>query len=170
MYVKKASLLICFLCFSLINIIGISMEKLGQEEHQLVDKLKKEMAPIVHIGPLALANLNLNQQGNVIAAEPGEKIFGMLNFHYDFQSLEPESLNQIVIGFSDVGAQKCIFNELGYRCNEGIASFFLQVPHQPGIYEVQCRFEQAYSPRDAIGQWSEDAERLMTVGKIIVRD
>lgn len=161
---------LCSLSFLALCTQGFSAEKLGQEEHQLLDRLKKETPPVVHSGPLALANLNLNHQGNVIVANPGEKVFGMLNFHYDSDGLEPESLNQIVIGFSEVGAQKCIFNEPGYRCREGIASFFLKVPENPGIYEIQCRFEQSYSPKEAISHWSEiENEAVMTVGKIVVR-
>lgn len=146
----------------------ISSEKFRQEDLQLLDRLKKELPSVASSGPLAIANLNLNHQGNVIAVEPGEKVFGMLNFHYDAESLEPESLNQIVIGFSEVGPQKCIFNELGYRCSEGIASFFLKVPESPGIYEIQCRFDQAYSPKDAMIHWQEQESDVMTIGKVIV--
>jgi hypothetical protein len=32
----------------------------------------------------------------------------------------------------------------------GIASFYLLAPQNPGIYEVQCKFEQESSPVDAI--------------------
>ena len=142
-----------------------------QEEHQLVDRLKKEVPSVAYSGPLALANLNLNHQGSVIAVQPGEKVFGMLNFQYDSHNVDPESLNQIVIGFSKMGPQKCIFNELGYRCNEGIASFFLQVPENPGIYEIQCRFDQAFSSKEAMIHWAEeDSDNMMTIGKIIVRE
>lgn len=123
--------------------------------------------------PSAVANLNLNRQGNVIVARPGEKIFATLNFLYDADSLDPLSLNQIVIGYSEEGPQKCIFNELGYRCGEGIASFFLESPRNPGVYEIQCRFEQAYSPLEAMQRWWDEGPEVqglkMTIGKIIVR-
>lgn len=145
-------------------------EKLRQEDPQLLDRLRKELPSVASSGPLAVANLNLNHQGNVIAVEVGEKVFGMLNFHYDAENLEPESLNQIVIGFSEIGPQKCIFNELGYRCGEGIASFFLKVPDHPGIYEIQCRFDQAYSPKDAMIHWLEQESDVMTIGKVIVTE
>jgi len=171
MFFKSFQVLAC----SAVIVGGASLfgsDMVGQhEEHQLVDRLKKEVPSVAYSGPLALANLNLNHQGSVIAAEPGEKVFGMLNFQYDSHNIDPESLNQIVIGFSKMGAQKCIFNELGYRCNEGIASFFLQVPQNPGIYEIQCRFDQAFSSKEAMINWSgEDADNMMTIGKIIVRE
>ncbi|NDD58838.1 MAG: hypothetical protein EBZ47_06265 [Chlamydiae bacterium] len=166
---KFVSLMILFLCHASYEPI-FALDKLGQEDHQLLDSLKKDMPSVVYSGPLAIANLNMNQKGSVILVQPGEKVFGMLNFSYESESLEPESLNQIVIGFSQMGAQKCIFNELGYRCNDGIASFFLQMPENPGIYEVQCRFEQAYSPSDALNLWDEsENDKLMKIGKVIVR-
>ncbi|MBM3207291.1 MAG: hypothetical protein FJZ57_01620 [Chlamydiae bacterium] len=156
---------------SVISFSVFASERLGQEEHQLLDRLRKETPTISYSGPLAVANLNLNHKGSVIIAEPGEKVFGMLHFEYDTEDLEAESLNQIIIGFSDSGPQKCIFNEFGYRCSEGIASFYLQVPESPGIYEVQCKFEQADSPNNAIDKWDEESlNSTMTIGKIIVRE
>lgn len=171
MFSKALQVIVSSVFFVVLTSSVVSAEKLRSDEHQLLDKLKKEMPSVVYREPLAIANLNLNHQGSVIAAQPGEKVFGMLNFHYDPECLEPESLNQIVIGFSEVGAQKCIFNELGYRCGEGIASFFLQAPSNPGIYEIQCRIDQAYSPKDALINWGDqNVENAMTIGKMIVRD
>jgi hypothetical protein len=59
----------------------------------------------------------------LIFAYSGEKVFGMLHFEYDIEDIEPESLHQIIIGFSESGPQKCIFNELGYRCTEELPLF-----------------------------------------------
>jgi hypothetical protein len=138
------------------------------DEHQFLDNLRQEMAPVVFSGPLSLANLNLNLSGSVVAAQPGEQLFGMLNFEYDKTTLDPDTLNQIVIGFEEMGAQKCIFNEPSYRCAEGITSFFLNVPSEPGLYEVQCRFEQANNPIEAISSW--DTSEVMVIGKVLVRE
>jgi hypothetical protein len=150
---------------------GHSSMQLKVEDMQLLDKLKRDMPPVVYLGPLSIANLNLNNQGSVIAALPGQKIFGMLNFSYDSQGLQPQALHQIVIGFSEVGAQKCIFNEMGYRCGEGITSFFLKVPEEPGLYDVLCNFTNKASTKEALAGWDgkKDAE-MMTIGKILVKD
>jgi hypothetical protein len=154
-----------------LSVSAFGYDRLGQDEHQLLDRLRKETPSVSYSGPLAVANLNLNHKGNVIVAQPGEKVFGMLHFEYDLEDIEPESLHQIIIGFSDAGSQKCIFNEFGYRCGEGIASFYLQVPQSPGIYEVQCKFEQEISPVNAIDKWEEEnVNRMMTIGKVIVRE
>jgi|GEM_PF-1431397 len=171
MFSKGLQVFISSVFFVVLTSSVMSVDKMRSEEHQLLDKLKMEMPSVVYREPLAIANLNLNHQGSVIATQPGENVFGMLNFHYDAERLAPESLNQIIIGFSEIGAQKCIFNELGYRCGEGIASFFLQAPLNPGIYEIQCRIEQAYSPKDALIHWvDQDSENVMTIGKLIVRE
>ena len=165
----KFFFLVLSLC--LLSLRAEASLQLKAEDMQLLDKLKKDMPLTVNKGPVSIANLNLNEQGSVIAAQPGEKLFGMLNFHYDANQLYPEAQHQIVIGFSDLGAQKCIFNEMGYRCGEGITSFFIKAPEAAGLYDVLCLFTQSSSSRDAIGDWeSKKEEEMMMIGKILVRD
>ncbi len=145
--------------------------QLKPEDMQLLDKLKHDMPPVVYSGPLSVANLNLNDQGSVIATLPGEKVFGMLSFSYDAEQLRPSLLHQIIIGFSDMGAQKCIFNEMGYRCGEGITSFFITAPEMPGLYDVLCHFTQSPSSKEAIGQWDLMKETdMMMIGKVLVKE
>ena len=139
---------------------------------KLIESMKQEIPPVLQSGALSVANLNLNRQGNVIIATAGEKVFSTINFFCETTSLDPDALNQIVIGYAEIGAQKCILNELGYRCGDGIASFFLVAPKNPGIYEIQCRLDQAYSPSEAMQRWWVEEDSVVgpkiTVGKMIV--
>ena len=135
----------------------------------------KEIPPIASIGPMAVANLNFNKQGNTIIARAGEKIFSTVNYSSDSTFIDADSLYQIVIGYESVGPQKCIFNELGYRFEgkEGILSFFCEAPDVPGVYEVQCRLSSARSSAEALqGWWDQkgtDYDTRANIGRIIVK-
>jgi hypothetical protein len=166
-----------FLCvllaFVLSTVWSLAEEsKQSRQDAKWKESLSMEIPVVATAGALAVANLDLNRQGNVIIARAGEKIFCTLNFSCDSTALDPDALNQIVVGYAELGAQKCIFNELGFRCGEGIASFFLEAPKEPGIYEVQCRLDQAYSQAEALQRWGEEGGGAvtpkMTIGKIIV--
>ncbi|MBS0628089.1 MAG: hypothetical protein JSS09_07760, partial [Verrucomicrobia bacterium] len=77
-------------------------------------------------------------------------------------------LYQIVVGLEGVGAQKWIFNELGYRVGTGILPFFLEAPETPGVYNIQFQLEQAYSPLEAMQRFGGEDSLSMTIGKVIV--
>ncbi len=127
----------------------------------------QEIPTVVQSGAFAIGYLRLNREGNVIRAAPGEKIFTTLNFSCDRQWIDPESLHQIVIGYQELGPQKCVFNEIGFRCSEGITSFFLEAPHEEGVYEIACYLDQADSPHKAMLHWWEEDTKPV-IGKIIV--
>ena len=122
-------------------------------------------------GNATVGNLSLNHQGNRLKASPGEKIFARLHFFYDSNFVPPTSLNQILIGFSELGAQKCIYNQVGYLCGEGDASFFLQAPSCCGVYQIRFRDAQAYTPEDAVHHWWDvngEPGSESTIGELIV--
>ncbi len=137
--------------------------------------LNREIPIVSSVGPLAVANLKLNYQGNVIVARSGEKIFSTLNFSCETPFVTPNSLYQIVVGYDEIGPQKCILNELGYQIEgkEGILSFFCEAPSTPGIYEVQCHMSSASSSVEALQKWWDqpmgDHNEKVTIGRIIVK-
>lgn len=139
------------------------------------ETLSMESPSAFDINPLAVGNLNLNKQGNVIVARKGERIFTTLNFFCSPAFADPEALYQIVIGYETIGPQKCIFNELGYRFEgkEGILSFFCEAPETPGIYDVQCHISSERSSAEALQSWwdqkAEESNTKVTVGRIIVK-
>ncbi len=165
-------------CFSVFFFLALGCSSLvahadSATDTSLVSVTSQEIPSEGSMGPLSLTRFNLNRQGNTIIARPGEKIFSTLNFFC--QMADPEALYQVVIGYEDVGPQKCIFNELGYRFEgeEGIVSFFLEAPAVPGIYDVQCNVSSARSSLEAFQSWweqkTEGAHEMVTVGRIIVK-
>ena len=119
--------------------------------------------------PIILRNLKLNRQDTQVVAYPGEKLRGIVNMYCAVDDLDPHSLYQIVIGYKEFGAQKCIFHEYGYRCKkEAILSFYLDAPQKPGGYEVLCRIEQAGSKLEAMQNWEEASEMPVTIGRVFV--
>lgn len=144
-------------------------EGLKNEGDFHVEAMRKEIATVVCSESMSVANLNLNRQGNVILARPGEKIFSTVNFACNTDCIDSNSLNQIIIGYENLGPRKCIFNELGYRCGEGIASFLLVAPKEPGSYDIQCCLEQAYSPVEAMQNWHSGDTVKLTIGRVVVR-
>jgi len=123
--------------------------------------------------PLSVANLNLYRQGNMVVVRPGEKIYGTINFFCDTEHMNPEALNQIVVGFAEMGPQTCIFHERGYRCSDkGILSLVLQAPSEPGVYDVLCYLAHAYSPAEAMLSWWGEGEEVtskVVVGRVVVK-
>ncbi len=155
-----------FLNISILSSSAIagSMDSVGE----YAEIIRKEIPSVVCSGSMSIANLNLNRQGNVIIARPGEKIYGMVNFSCNTACLEQYSLNQIIIGYEGLGPRGCIFNELGYRCGDGIKTIYLEAPREPGIYNVQCSLEQARSPAEAMQNWNSSESIKLTIGSVIV--
>ena len=134
-----------------------------------VEEVRKETPSFVCTDAVTIANLNLNGQGNVLVARPGERIYAQVNFSCNQSVVENHELNQLIIGFKDIGAKKCILNEMGYRCSgQMIQDFWLEAPLEAGVYEVQGFLEQASSQKEALQQWNNRDQYKMTVGKIIV--
>ena len=156
--------------FIAICIVGFGFQEAYGESFS-----NRDIPIVASVGSLSVANFNLNKQGNTIVARKGEKIFSTLNFSCDTPFVNPDSLYQIVIGYENVGPQKCIFNELGYRFEgkEGILSFFCEAPEAPGVYEVQCDISSARSSLEALQSWwdqkTEEYNTKVTVGRIIVK-
>jgi hypothetical protein len=160
-----------FLCVVGACMQGVHAENVGGE---LLEPYR-EIPVVSSVGPLSVANFNLNRQGNSIVARSGEKIFSTLNFSCESSFADPNSLYQIVVGYDDVGFQKCIFNELGYQFEgkEGILSFFCEAPTSPGVYEVKCRISSARSSAEALQRWWDSSggeqDEKVIIGRIIVK-
>ncbi|MES2200496.1 MAG: hypothetical protein V4489_10085 [Chlamydiota bacterium] len=154
----------CMIFFNL----GLHAKSSTPQEPYFLDKIREETPSAARIGSIALANLNLNRQGNVAVVYPKEKVFAMVNIACDENDIDPYTLHQIVIGYEEGEAQKCIFNEFRYRLGNSITSFFLEAPETPGVYNIQFQLEQAYSPLEAMQCWGEENSLQMTIGKIIV--
>lgn len=151
-------------------LLGVISSGAGYSVEDLVlEAVRKEIPSVACSRSMAIANLNLNGQGNILAARPGEKVFCTVNFSCNTECIDSNSLNQIIIGYGNLGPSKCIFNELGYRCGgDRITSFYLEAPREVGVYDVQCSLEQAYSPVEAMLNWSIANAPKLTVGRIVV--
>ena len=154
--------------------VGLAFQAVNAEMMNF-ESANREIPVLSKLGPVSIANFNLNRQGNTIVARKNEKIFSTLNFSCDVPFGDPDSLYQIVIGYENVGPQKCIFNELGYRFEgkEGILSFFCEAPDSPGVYDVQCKVFSAGSSVEALQSWWDqkvgDFNSKTTIGRIIVK-
>ena len=161
-----------FLCAASCGFQGAYAESMSSMHSEA---FSREIPIVSSVGPVSVANFKLNRQGNVIVARQGEKIFSTLNFSCDNAFIDPNSLYQIVVGYEDVGPQKCILNELGYQIEgkEGILSFFCEAPTTPGIYEVQCHISSARSSVEALKLWWDqsggDYNQKVSIGRIIVK-
>ncbi len=155
---------VCVVFFNL----GLYANSSSPQDPYFLDKLKQETPSEAQVGAVAIANLNLNRQGNVIVVYPKEKVFAMVNIACDANDIDPYTLHQIVVGYEGGEAQKCILNEFKYRLGSSITSFFLEAPETPGVYNIQFQLEQARSPLEAMQCWGEEAAVQMIIGKIIV--
>ena len=136
-----------------------------------VEEMRKEVPLFICTDAVTIANLNLNGQGNVLIARPGERIYAIVNFECNPDAVDDNELHQLVIGFKDIGAKRCILNELGYRCSGAmIQDFWLEAPSEIGVYDVQGFLEQGSSQKKAMSQWDNRDQHKMTIGKIIVVD
>lgn len=157
-----------FSCFMSCAALSLYAESGSLQDYSLLDVMRRETPSIGQIGAVDLGNLNLNRQGNVIAVYPKEKVFATVNMNCNVDDIDPHALYQIVVGLEGEGAQKWIFNELGYRVGTGILPFFLEAPETPGVYNIQFQLEQAYSPLEAMQRFGGEDSLHMTIGKIIV--
>ena len=134
-----------------------------------IEEMRSEV-PVEVCGTNAtLANLNLNGQGNIIAAHPGERIYSLVNFSCSLEPSDNYTLYQMVIGYEEVGPKKCILNELGYRCcGAMIQDFWLEAPLEPGVYNIQGFLDSSSSKTEAMRQWDSTDKEKMTIGRIIV--
>jgi hypothetical protein len=156
--------------------LGVSSQSMNASNADGMFLQSHREIPIVStVGPISVANFNLNRQGSSIVARGGERIFSTLNFSCESSHADPNSLYQIVVGYGEVGPQKCIFNELGYQFDgkEGILSFFCEAPKSPGVYEVQCNISSARSSAEALQSWWDqsggDHDAKVTIGRIVVK-
>ena len=89
-------------------------------------------------------------------------------------SFNPNSLNQIIIGLNNEGAQTCLFHGFAPKGGQvkGERSFKLQAPEKQGEYAIRFRYAQAYSPMRAVEDWwnvDGAPPESATAGKIIVK-
>lgn len=161
-----------YLYFLLAGVVGVLPYAVGHSldisSEGSYKCMQQDIPEVVDLAAVSVTRLNLDAQGNVIIARPGERIYTTINYACDEQCIDPYSLNQIIIGYEDLGPQDCILNELGYRCHSGIVGFVLRVPKSAGTYNVQCCFVQAYSPAEAMKCWENAEVVKKTVGQIIV--
>lgn len=163
-YCHISLLISCFVFFN----FDLYSESRNLKDPYFLDKMRKETPGDAQIGSVAVANLNLNRQGNVVLVYSREKVFATVNIAFDEDDIDPHALYQIVVGYEGKEAQKCILNEFRYRLGDVITSFFLEAPEAPGIYNIQVQIEQAYSPLEAMQCWGREDSLQMTIGKIIV--
>lgn len=135
-----------------------------------LEAMRLAMPSYTQLGSISLVNLDLNRQGSVVVAYPGERVRATVNISCEDVEIDPHTLYQVVIGYEEGNVQKCILNEFGYRLGEAIKFFFLEAPLEPGEYNIQFRLEQAHSPLEAMQNWGSESSLQMTIGKIIVTE
>jgi hypothetical protein len=158
------------LCLGVLSILAVVFPP-DMEIGSYVEEMRKEVPSFVCTDSVTIANLNLNGQGNVIVVRPGERIYSIVNLSYNPDVIDDHELNQLIIGYKDIGAKKCIFSEMGYRCaGQMIQDFWLEAPLTPGVYDVQGFLEQGSSRKEAMQQWDNRDHYKVTVGRVIVMD
>lgn len=133
-----------------------------------LEAMRLDVSSYPQVGSVSLVNLDLNRQGSVLVTYPGEKIRATVNISCDDKEIDPHVLYQVVVGYEEGDAQKCILNEFGYRLGDAIRFFFLEAPREPGEYNIQFRLEEKPSSLEAMQNWGSETSLQMTIGKIIV--
>jgi len=128
--------------------------------------------PFFEPGRFMTRNLTLNGGGNSLVMQRGGQVVGTLDIKQRCDRCGPTP-NQIIIGLAgDAEAQACIWN--GGARSRGWESvrFALNVPDEPGIYEVRVRQAEARSCRGAEKWWSRGRQGPPggdnTIGVIVV--
>ena len=89
------------------------------------------------------------------------------------ESFDPNSLNQIIVGFDGEGAKACLFHGFAPKNGQvkGEKIFAFHAPEKAGEYDMRFRYAQAYTPCDAVKHWwgvDGAPPESATVGKVIV--
>ena len=157
-----------YLAFLALPVCFLSAEARGLLSEAELEAMRLDVSSYPQVGSVSLVNLDLNRQGTVLIAYPGEKVRATVNISCEDKEIDPHTLYQVIVGYEDGGPQKCILNEFGYRLGDAIRFFFLEAPSEPGEYNIQFRLEETPSPLEAMQNWGRESSLQMTIGKIIV--
>ncbi len=127
------------------------------------------IAKEITYGPITLRDLDLDGNGKVVFATPGEVIEGTVRYKVDAKQLESWHLHHVIVGIKGQDAQTCITHILGVWDSKGKASFNITAPLEKGVYELRFDYSTALTCDTAIDNWKEDAPSSQaTVGIIVV--
>lgn len=127
------------------------------------------VAKEVTYGPITLKHLDLEDNGRMVIAEPGEKISGTVRYRVNSDQLDSWHLQHILIGIKGQDNPTCITHSMGAWDKKGKSHFTLQAPLEKGVYEIRFDYHNALLCKDAAEAWSADSPSAKaTVGIIIV--
>jgi len=169
------------------------MEQMAQtmleEQNQAIKKINETLTnhpkKAVHNERVTLIDLEMQasankRPGNKIRVKPGERIIAKVLYVYDTtkmnnpSSFNPNSLNQIIVGFEGEGAKACLFHGFAPKNGQvkGEKIFTFHAPEKPGEYDMRFRYAQAYNPHDAVKDWwgvDGTPPETASIGKVIVK-
>jgi hypothetical protein len=126
----------------------------------------------VTYGPITLRDFNLENDGRVVFADPGELINGTVKYKINSDKIESWNMHHIIVGIKDQDypeSQVCITHSLGAWDKKGKAHFSLKAPQEKGVYEVRFNYQSVLSCESAITLWKQDTPASKaTVGIIVV--
>lgn len=112
--------------------------------------------PFTEKGRFTVRNLTLEGESNVLSLERGGRVRAQLDLVQHCPGCGG-SINQIIIGLAgEPRAQACVYNGGGVSAGWQRAEFTLDIPDQPGIYEIRARYAQADGCGGAMNWWRVD--------------
>jgi hypothetical protein len=126
------------------------------------------VAKEVNYGPITLKKLDLDNNGRVVIAQPGETIKGSVQYKVDAEELKSLHLHHIILGIKSGEAQSCITHALGIWDAKGTAHFSLIAPFNKGVYEILFDYQTGVSCKNALEEWRKNPPSSKAVVGIII--
>ncbi len=120
----------------------------------------------------SIQDVRLDRQGAIIERSSGGRVKGTLKLDHHCPDCG-NTINQVIIGLAGAEiAQKCVYS--GGASSRGTKKlpFSVDVPDEPGVYEIRARYAQARNCGKALGWWQVDMpggpDASATIGAIVV--
>jgi|LakMenE01Jun11ns_1017448.scaffolds.fasta_scaffold9697478_1 hypothetical protein len=126
------------------------------------------VAKEIRYGPITLKDLDLDKNGRLVIARPGEEISATVKYMVDADKLNSWNLYHILVGIKGQENPACITHSFGIWDRKGKASFTITAPEAKGVYEVSFDYQEGLFCGDAAKAWIDEPAPRATVGIIIV--
>lgn len=167
---------LCTLLFSIIFTVIFSqiLHAAESPKNKITEWIKSSpwiglVAKEVTYGPITLGDLDLDKNGRLVIAKPGEEINATVHYKINAEKLDSWHLHHIIVGIKGQKYPTCITHSFGVWDNKGKASFTLHAPEEKGVHEVRFNYEEGIYCSEAVKAWLNDSPSAKaTVGIIIV--